>query len=74
MKSYMIHLKYIKKARKKSYKKENYVKNLKNYKILTALFFIHFLVSYESMYAHQYDMQDQMALQNRSRNQNHSQP
>ena len=32
----MIHLKYIKKARRKSYKKENYVKNLKNYKILTA--------------------------------------
>ncbi len=38
----MIHLKYIKKARKKSYKKENYVKNLKNYKILTACVFYPF--------------------------------
>ncbi len=42
MKLYMIHLKYIKKARKKSYKKENYVKNLKNYKILTACVFYSF--------------------------------
>ena len=79
MKLYIIRLKYIKKICRKNYKKENYIKNLKNNKILVDLSsnktsFIHFLASYGSMYALQYDMQDQMALPNRLKNQSHNQP